>query len=371
MFQGLFAIVYKETRHIVRDPRSLFLMLVIPSIELIIFGFAVNLDIKNIRTGILNQDKKIESRNLIDQFINSGYFDVVEIFNNEEEMATAMRRGDVRVGIHIPPYYTDRVLKNEYVSVQILIDGSDSTVAMQALNVSNAIGLRASIKILDKTKSLPSQFPIDMRPRVLFNPDMRTANFMIPGLCGVILQVVIMLLTSFAIVKEKEQRTLEQLVVTPVSRFGLMLGKLIPFLGVGICETASVLFLMRFLFQVPIAGSVLLLAFFAGIFLFTTLGMGLLVSTFAQNQIQALQISFLILLPSFLLSGFMFPQETMPQIIYWFGQIVPATYFIRILRGIILRNAGFWDLWHNGAILGAMGIIILFIASFRFHKTIG
>ncbi|HOK08312.1 MAG TPA: ABC transporter permease [Candidatus Hydrogenedens sp.] len=371
MLQGFFAIVYKETRHIVRDPRSLFLMLVIPGLELVIFGFAVNLDIKNIKTGVLNQDKRIESRNLLDQFVNSGYFDIVYICNSEEEMASALRRGYIRVGIHIPPYYTDRILKNEHVDVQILIDGSDSTVAMQALNVSNAIGLRASIKILSKTNSLPSQFPIDMRPRVLFNPDMRTANFMIPGLIGVILQVIVMLLTSFAVVREKEQRTLEQLVVTPVSRFGLMLGKLVPFLGVGICETISVLFLMRFLFQVPIAGSLLLLSFFAIIFLFTTLGMGLLVSTFSQNQIQALQISFVILLPSFLLSGFMFPQETMPRVIYWIGQVVPATYFIRILRGIILRNAGFWDLWHNGAILGIMGIIIIVIASFRFHKTVG
>ncbi len=146
MFHGFSAIVYKETRHIMRDPVSLFLMLIIPSIELTIFGFAVNLDINNIRTGILNQDKKIESRNLLDQFVNSGYFDIVEIYNNEEEMADAMRKGNIRVGIHIPPYYTDRVLKNEYVDVQVLIDGSDSTVAMQALNVGNAIGLRASIK---------------------------------------------------------------------------------------------------------------------------------------------------------------------------------------------------------------------------------
>ncbi|MCX8064492.1 MAG: ABC transporter permease [Candidatus Hydrogenedentes bacterium] len=371
MFQGLGAIVYKETRHIIRDPRSLFLMLVIPGLELTIFGFAVNLDIKHIKTGVLNQDKKVESRALLDQFVNSGYFDIVEIYNSEDEISTAMRRGDIKVAIIIPPNYTERISRGDSANIQVLIDGSDSTVAMQALNVSNAIGLRASIKVMGSKLPIPSELPVDIRPRVLFNQDMRTANFMIPGLVGVILQVVVMLLTSFAIVREKEQRTLEQLVVTPVSRFGLMLGKLLPFLGVGICETTSVLLLMIFLFQVPIAGSVSLLAFFALIFLFTTLGMGLLVSTFAQNQIQALQISFVILLPSFLLSGFMFPQETMPTIIYWIGQVVPATYFIRILRGIILRDAGFWDLWHNGAILAIMGVVIIIIATFRFHKTIG
>ncbi len=371
MFQGLSAIVYKETRHIFRDPRSLFLMLVIPALELTIFGFAVNLDVKHIKTGVLNQDRKIESRILLDKFVNSGYFDIVEVYNSEDEIADAMRRGDIKVAIRIPPDYTEKVSRGESSDIQVLIDGSDSTVAMQALNVSNAIGLRASIEVIGRRFSIPPEFPVDMRPRVLFNPDMRTANFMIPGLVGVILQVVVMLLTSFAIVREKEQRTLEQLIVTPVSRFGLMLGKLLPFLGVGICETASVLFLMRFLFQVPIAGSVYLLGFFALIFLFTTLGMGLLVSTFAQNQIQALQISFVILLPSFLLSGFMFPQETMPTVIYWIGQVVPATYFLRILRGIILRKAGFWDLWDNAAILAVMGVVIIIVATFRFHKTMG
>lgn len=370
MFQGFVAIMYKETRHIFRDPRSLFLMLIMPGLELIVFGYAVNLDIKHIRTGLLNYDRRIESRKLIDKFVNSGYFDIVKVFNHEEEMATALRRGEIKVGIQISSDYTEKIQKGQFVPVQILIDGSDSTVAMQALNVSNAIGLMASIEVLGRTRPLPSQFPVDMRPRVLYNPDMRTANFMIPGLVGVILQVVIMLLTSFAIVREKEQRTLEQLVVTPVSRLGLMLGKLVPYFAVGVCETVSVLLLMRYLFQVPIAGSIVLLALFSGIFLFTTLGMGLLVSTFAQNQIQALQISYVILLPSFLLSGFMFPQETMPKVVYFIGQLMPATYFLKILRGIILRNAGFWDLWHNAAILGIMGVIIIILAAFRFHKTL-
>jgi ABC-type multidrug transport system permease subunit len=187
---------------------------------------------------------------------------------------------------------------------------------------------------------------------------------------GVILQVVIMLLTSFAIVREKERGTLEQLMVTPVSRLGLILGKLVPFGIIGIGETVSVLVLMRFLFQVPIAGNLFLLAGFTAIFLFTTLGLGLLVSTFASNQIQALQFSFLILLPSFLLSGFMFPQETMPKIIYVIGQMVPVTYFLRVLRGIILRDAGFFDLWQNGVVLAAMGVVIITLATLRFHKTL-
>jgi ABC-type multidrug transport system permease subunit len=370
MVEGLNAIVYKETRHILRDPKTLFLMLVIPSLELIIFGFAVNLDIKNIRTVVCNLDGRQESRQLVDAFVNSGYFDMVETARTDGELFAAIVRGDAKVALKIPADYSDRVLRREQTEVQILIDGSDSTVAMQALNVSNAIGLRTSVQIMSEALPGRAAMPVETRPRVLFNPDMRTANFMVPGLVGVILQVVIMLLTSFAIVREKERGTLEQLMVTPVSRLGLILGKLVPFGIIGIGETVSVLVLMRFLFQVPIAGNLFLLAGFTAIFLFTTLGLGLLVSTFASNQIQALQFSFLILLPSFLLSGFMFPQETMPKIIYVIGQMVPVTYFLRVLRGIILRDAGFFDLWQNGVVLAAMGVVIITLATLRFHKTL-
>lgn len=370
MFNGMAAIIYKETRHILRDPRTLFLMLVIPCLELTVFGYAVDLDVRHIPTVVCNLDVRRESVKLLDDFVNTGYFDIIEAVDSDSEMIHAIVRGDAKVGIKIPPDYSEKLLTGSKTEIQILLDGSDSTVAMQALNVSSAIGLRASINVL--ARSLPGrrELPVEMRQRVLFNPDLKTANFMVPGLVGVILQVVIMLLTSFAIVREKEQGTLEQLMVTPVSRLGLMLGKLVPFGVIGVAEVVSVLTLMRFLFEVPIAGSLLLLAGFTTIFLFTTLGMGLLVSTFAGNQIQALQISFLVLLPTFLLSGFMFPQETMPSIIYWFGQIVPATYFLRVLRGIILRDAGFLDLWENGAVLAVMGLFVITVATLRFRKTL-
>jgi len=186
---------------------------------------------------------------------------------------------------------------------------------------------------------------------------------------AIIMQVVIMLLTVFAIVREKEYGTLEQLMVTPVSRFGLMLGKLIPFAVIGIIETTMVLAIMRLLFGVPIAGSLLLLAGFTLVFLFTVLAIGLLISTFSSNQIQALQLAFLVVLPSVLLSGFIFPQESMPDIIYVIGQFVPATYFIRILRGIILRDARFDELWTNAATLAVMGLLVFTISVLRFRKT--
>ncbi len=371
MFKGLVAIMYKESRHIFRDPRTLFLMLLLPAVQLTIFGYAIDMDVKNTPTYVYTLDGRAESRALIDSFENSGYFHVIEVVRSDEEIIAAIVRGDAKIGLKIPRDYSDRLLTAEKTEIQVLIDGSDSTVAMQALNVSNAIALQKSIELLASTQVGSTDPPVSAQPRVLFNPDMRTANFMVPGLVGVILQMITMLLTAFAIVREKETGTLEQLMVTPVSRLGLILGKLLPFGLVGIFETVSVLLLMRYLFQVPIAGNLMMLGGFTLIFLFTALALGLLVSTFAENQIQALQFSFFIILPSVLLSGFIFPQDSMPPIIHLIGQAVPATYFIRILRGIILRDTGFDDLWMNGAILAGMGIFVLSLATLRFRKNLG
>jgi len=371
MFRGLAAIMYKESRHIIRDPKTLFLMLLLPSVQLTIFGYAIDLDVKHIPTVVYNLDGRQESRQLLDDFTNTGYFNIVETVHSDEDFVHVIVRGDAKVGLKIPPDYSDALLNAENTNIQILIDGSDSTVAMQALNVANAVTLRNSIQLLTNTIGGGSgEPPIEARPRVLFNPDMRTANFMVPGLLGIILQLITMLLTAFAVVREKETGTLEQLMVTPVARMGLILGKLVPYAVIGMFEAVSVVLLMRFLFQVEIAGSVLLLAGFTMIFLVCALGLGLLISTFSANQIQALQISFVIILPSVLLSGFIFPQESMPYPIYVFGQFIPVTYFIRILRGIVLRDAAFLDLWHNGAILAVMAIIVLVAASSRFSKTL-
>lgn len=371
MFEGLGAVMYKESRHILRDPRTLFLMMLVPSLQLTIFGYAINLDVQHIPTAVYNLDGRDASRELIDAFRNSGYFDIVAEVPSDEALFREIVRGNVSVAVKIPPDYSDRLLLGQAAQVQVLIDGSNSSVAMQALNVSNAIALRKSLRNLAGNLGVNGDVPpIEARPRVLFNPDMRTANFMVPGLVGVILQLVTMLLTAFSIVREKENGTLEQLMVTPVSRLGLILGKLIPYGVVGVVETASVLVVMRFLFQVPVAGSLLLLWGFTIVFLFTTLGLGLLISTIASNQMQALQVAFLIILPSILLSGFIFPQENMPYGIYLVGQAVPVTYFIRILRGIILRDAGFFDLWHNGAILAGIGFTVLTLATTRFRKTL-
>ena len=371
MFNGLTSIVYKEVFHILRDFKTLFLMLLVPGMDLIMFGYAIDLNVENVQTVIYNLDGRRESRELIEAFENSRSFEIAGFVFSDEELQERIVAGDAKVGIKIPPHYSDDVLRGVSTSIQILIDGSDSVVAMQSLNVANAIALQKSVEVFSEIVPGAKAMPVEARPRVLFNPDMETANFMIPGLVGVVMQLVTMLLTALSIVREKENGTLEQLMVTPVSRLGLMIGKLFPYAIIGAFETALVVAIMRFWFQVPITGSLTLLALFSIPFLITSLAVGLLISVLAQNQMQAVQLSFVFILPSILLSGFMFPQETMPPIIYAMGQTIPATYFLRILRGIILRGAGFAELWDQAAILLAMGMAFLLVAASQFKKTLG
>ena len=370
MFRGLTSIIYKEIFHIIRDPRAVFLMVLIPGMDMIVFGYAIDLEVSNISTVVYNLDGRRESRELLDMFANSGFFTLTETVHSDEEMNEAVIRGRAKVAIKIPPDYSDQLVRGGNTTVQVLLDGSDSTVAMQALHVVNAIALRKSLDVISSMVDTPGKLPVEARPRVLFNPDMKTPNFMIPGLVVITMQQVTLMLTALSIVREKEHGTLEQLMVTPVSRLGLMLGKLIPCAVFGSLETALVVLIMVVVFGVPIAGSVGLLALFSLSFLFAALGMGLLTSTLSSNQLQAVQFAFVMILPSVLLSGFMFPQESMPRPIYWLGQLIPATYFIRIIRGIILRGAGFYDLLPQAAILTVMGVAVLLIAASRFHKTI-
>ncbi len=290
MFRGAFSVFYKESIHILRDPKTLFLMLLVPGIQLVVFGYAIDLDVKHIPTVVYNLDGREPSRELLDTFTNTGYFDIVSRVHSEADLMERIIEGRAKVGIRIPPDYTDSLLLRTPAQVQVLIDGSDSNVALQALNVSNAIAQVKSLELVTEQLGAAFEPPIEARPRMLFNPDMRTANFMVPGLVGIIMQLVTMFLTGFAIVREKETGTLEQLMVTPVSRMGLMAGKLMPYAVVGSFEAALVLVLMRYLFGVTIAGNLFLLAAFSLVFLFTALGMGLFISTVAESQVQAMQL---------------------------------------------------------------------------------
>jgi len=367
-FRGFGAVFYKEALHVRRDFGTLFFSLIIPLLQMFLLGFGIDTNVRQINTVVYNADGRRESRELLDRLRNSDTFRLYRFVNNDHDLNDAIISGKCRVGIKIPVDYSDRLLHQMDAQVLVLIDGSDSSVAGQAINVTTAIGLDESLR-----RVLPAsdaKFAVDMRPKVLFNPDSRSPNFFLPGLTAILLLNVTTFLTAFSIVREKERGTLEQLFVTPVRPMGLLLGKLLPYLFIGFFELCMILTFMRWVFHVPIHGSVLLLAFLSLPYIFVSLSLGILISSKAGTQAQAMQLAFLTILPSIFFSGYIFPRETMPKFFYVLSYFVPATYFINITRGIILRGAGWAHLWMDGVALFLIGTILLIIAARRFQNKV-
>lgn len=369
-FRGLGAILFKEFIVVWRDPMTLFFMFFPPLIQMIAFGYALDSDVKHLALVILNQDRTVESRQLIDNFVNTEAFRVVGEVPSVDAMASEIRKGNAYAGLQIPPYFTRDLRAGRPAQVQLLIDGSNSTTALQALNSAIAVGLTQSMKSLLRETGR-RDLPIEIRPQMLYNPSMRSPNFYVPGVIGIVLQIGTTFATAMAVVREREKGTLEQLLVSPLSRWGLMLGKLIPYLCIGMTMAFFLFIIMRFLFGVPIAGNVLAMLFATLVYVFALLSLGLLVATKAENQMQALQMSMTFLLPSVFFSGFIFPRETMPWIFYALGALLPATYFIALMRGIILRGAHFFEYWPNLAILIVMSVVLFVLCALRFRKKIG
>lgn len=378
---GLMAMLLKEFSHIRREPATIFFMLVVPVLQTVIFGYAIETEIEDIPTVVYDLDGRRASHELVESFRNTRVFDIRESVYDDESFRRAITSGRARVGVRIPPDYTERLLRQQQVQVQVLIDGSDSQVATTALNATNLLGVARSKQLaFVLAESLPTvpardrvgkaAMPIEMRPRLLFNPDLQSSHFFVPGLVGIIMQLVTLFLTSFAIVRERELGTLEQLFVTPVGKLGLLLGKLLPYAIVGFLEMLIVLTVMVFVFGVPINGSLPLLLALSTLFLVCALGLGLLVSTLARTQLQAMQFAFLMMLPSVLLSGFMFPRNEMPLPIYLISFTIPVTYFVEILRGVVLRGADFLDLLPQVIGLAVCTIVILLLSVSRFRKQL-
>ena len=367
-FRGFGAVFYKETLHVRRDFGTLFFSLIIPILQMFLLGYGIDTNIRQINTVVYNADGRRESRELLDRLRNSDTFHIYRYADNDRDLNDSIISGKCRVGIKIPVDYSDKLLHQMSAQVLVLIDGSDSSVAGQAINVTTAIGLDESLRrvLSDNTAA----FAVDMRPKILFNPDSRSPNFFLPGLTAVLLLNVTTFLTAFSIVREKERGTLEQLFVTPVRPMGLLLGKLLPYLAIGFFELLMIVTAMRFLFAVPIHGSVFLLAFLSLPYIFVSLSIGILISSKATSQAQAMQLAFLTILPSIFFSGYIFPRETMPKFFYTLSFFVPATYFINITRGIILRGAGWSHLWLDALVLFLMGSLLLVIAARRFHDKV-
>jgi len=367
LFRGFRAVFFKETLHVRRDPSTLFFSLVIPLLQMVVLGFGIDTNIRQVNTVIFNADGRRESRELIERLKNSDTFHIRRYVQNDSDLNDEIVAGRARVGIKVPVDYSDRLLHKTGAQVLVLIDGSDSSVAGQAINVTTAIGLDESLRRVLQDRAV---LPVEMRPKLLFNPDSRSPNFFLPGLTAVLLLNVTTFLTAFSIVREKERGTLEQLFVTPVRPLGLLLGKLLPYLVIGFTELCAIVTFMRFVFQVPIHGNVLLLGFFSLPYLFVSLSIGILVSSKANSQSEAIQLAFLTFLPSIFFSGYIFPRETMPTFFYLISFFVPASYYINITRGIILRGAGLPQLWPDALALFAMGALLLTVAARRFQKKV-
>ncbi len=378
MFSGLMAVLIKEFFHIRRQRSTLFFMFLVPVMQTIIFGWAIRTEIENIPTVVMDLDGRQASRELVDAFKNTRQFRVIAHARDEQSFQRKIISGQAKVGIVIPPDYTERLGTARAAQVQVLIDGSDSQSATTALNSANLLGMTLSLgrarRTAEAAQLAPARdnsgqlaLPIEIRPRLLFNPDLESSRFFVPGLVGIILQLVTLFLTSFAVVREREMGTLEQLFVTPVGRAGLLLGKLLPYAIVGFAEVLLILTVMVFVFDVPIQGNLSLLVLLSMLFIVCSLGLGLLVSTLATTQVEGMQFAFVLMLPSVLLSGFMFPRTEMPLPIFLATHLIPVTYFVEILRGVILRGAGFADLipWIAGLAICCVVILTISIARFR------
>ena len=364
LFYGLVPICRKEILHILRDPATLVFALALPMLQLFLFGFAVDTNVRQVPTVVLDESRTQESRTLLDKFKSSDVFAVKRQVSSVDSMYAAIQAGDARVAIRIPYDYARHLQDGSTATVQLLVDGSDSNVAGQTVNTSTGVVLEQSL-----LRVLPDgRMPIELRPSLLYNPAMRAANFFVPGLIAILLQVMIVLLIALSLVRERERGTLEQLTMTPVEPLGLMLGKMIPYGVLAFGELCVILVVMRIVFQVPIHGSLVLLLLLSLPFLLTVLGLGLVISTRAKTQAEAFQLAMGTVLPSVFLSGYIFLIENMPPIFRVISGFLPATYYIRILRGIILRGAGLSELWLNGAALMAMGCIAVAIAAMLFVK---
>jgi ABC-2 type transport system permease protein len=358
-FRGLLPICRKEFLHIIRDRGTLAFALLLPMIQLLLFGFAIDTNVRQIPTVVLDESHTQESRRLVQSFAASDVFAINANALSPDEMYEQIRSGRASVALRIPYDYARNLQAGKPASVEVLVDGSDSTIAAEAVNSSTGVVLERSLAIAIPDGTLP----IDLRPSILYNPAMRSANFFVPGLTAVLLQVMIVLLISLSLVRERERGTLEQLTMTPVKPLGLMVGKMIPYGILGFLELCLIPLFMVIVFRVPIHGSLLLLLLMSVPFLLTVLGLGLMISTRAKSQAEAFQLSMGTVLPSVFLSGYIFLIANMPPFFQGVSRLIPVTYYIRILRGIILRGAGFSDLWSNAAILTIMGIATILIAA--------
>ena len=363
----LFAIVVKELRQLRRDRMTLAMIVGIPVMQLILFGYAINFTLRGLDAGIADQANTSASRALVMDMLATGVVAPVRKADTPQELMDMLRRGQISVGIAIPPDFERRRFEGRE-AVQILVDGSDTAVQGAAAQLAQVpLDSHAVDARVPATTTPPSG---QISVVAFYNPERRSAVNIVPGLIGVILTMTMVLFTGIAIVRERERGNMELLIATPLTSAELMIGKVLPYIAIGFVQTSVVLALGTWLFKVPILGSLFGVYVAAGLLILANLALGLLISTRAQSQFQAMQMSFFVFLPSILLSGFMFPFAGMPQPIQYFSEILPLTHFLRLIRGVMLRGGGLWELWPDVMALIAFTLVMMTLAILRFRKRL-
>ena len=360
--------LWKEFIQMRRDRLTFVMMTGLPAVQLVLFGYAIQTDVRHLKTVVLDESRTAESRALVNVMINTGSFDLVGAVSDRAQLRDAIESGVASAALVIPPDYERNIKRGRTAEAQIIVDAADPQSSSSAIAGAQLAALARGATIISEHYRAPP--PIDMRVRPWYNPEQRSAVFIVPGVIGILLTITMILITSTAIVRERERGTLEQLIVTPISKPSLMLGKLVPFVLVGYVQMTVVMGLGKLIFRIPTVGSFALLYLLTIPFIVASLGVGLLISTVARNQVQAMQFSFFFMLPNILLSGYIFPRVAMPLPAQWFGLLLPLTYYLNILRGILLKGVGIAQLWRPTLALSVFATLILLISVRRFSKTI-
>lgn len=373
----LWALMRKELTQMRRDPRTLIVVFFMPILQLLLLGYAANTDVRNVPTVVFDQSNSKASRKLLDAFRSTGYFAIDYVAYSDRELSDLVTGGKARVGIIIPPDYETDIASGRMAQVAVLIDGSDPSIAQQALSTATLVGQSqgASLRLEQLqsrgvSASVAGASPLEVRARVLFNPDLLSSYNMVPGLIAMILMTTTTNLTSSSIVKERERGTIEQLVVTPIRNWELIIAKIVPYVIVSMVDVFIILMVGTLWFHVPIRGNFMLLITLTGLFLLPNLGIGLLISTVARTQQQAQMMTQLILLPSMMLSGFFFPIAALPAALQFISQLLPLTYFLVIVRSVVIKGAGLELLMPQVFALVAFSFVLLGVAALRFRKTL-
>ena len=368
------SVIRKEVLQIVRDRRTLATIISLPIIQLILYGYLSN-DVTHIATAVFDQSRTPESRRLLEAFANSTYVDLRYYTIGFDQVRRLLDGGEAKIGILIPPDYARRLGAGQTASVEVIVDASEPTSARTVLALAAQVGQRLSTDVIverseRQTGARPPSGPVDVRTRAWYNPTLQNVNFIVPGVIAIILMFVTTFQAVTVIVRERERGTMEQLVVTPITGLELMLGKVIPLVALGYIQITVTLLLASLWFHMPIKGSLLLLYVLSLAFFFSTLGIGTLISTVSKTFQQAAQLAQLVLLPSILISGFIFPRESLPQALQLIGRLLPLTYFVIVLRGILIKGVGIEYLWHQILPLVGLGVLVFVMAIRRFQKRI-